>query len=258
VRINCGALPEQLIESELFGHEKGSFTGADRRKLGKFEAAHGGTLFLDEIGELRLDLQAKLLRALEARRVTRVGGNQEVDVDVRIVAASNRDLTAEAKAGRFRDDLFFRLSAFVVEIPPLRERPNEIGLLAELFARQLSVAANRPTPRLHEKALAILERYDWPGNVRELRNVIERALVLVDGDTIRVEHLPDMLRDEPRPAVTGAIRSHLEQIERRAIEDALAAEEGNQTRAARRLGISRRTLIYRLEKYKLTRRDRGM
>jgi two-component system, NtrC family, response regulator AtoC len=257
VRINCGALPENLIESELFGYERGAFTGADRRKAGLFEAAEGGTLFLDEIGELRLELQAKLLRALETRRLMRIGGREEVDIDVRVVSASNRDLEEEVKAGRFRGDLFFRLSTFMIKIPPLRERPNEIVLLAELFARQLALKMGKLPPRLSEPARVVLERYAWPGNVRELRNSIERALVLVDGDVIAPAHLGDSIRAARSTPHPSSIRSQLESVEQRAIEEALAAEAGNQTHAARRLGISRRTLIYRLEKYQLRPRDRS-
>ncbi len=256
VRINCGALPDSLIESELFGHERGAFTGADRRKPGLFEVAQGGTLFLDEIGELKLELQAKLLRVLEAKKVLRVGGRQELDVDVRIVAASNRDLEREAKQGRFRSDLYFRLSTFAVHIPALRERPNEIGLLAELFARQLSLRMGRSAPAIADSTRALLEHHPWPGNVRELRNVIERALVLVDGGVVLPEHLPPGITTSAEPVATGSFRDRVESVEQRSIEEALAAEGGNQTRAAKRLGVSRRTLVYKLDKYDLRPRDK--
>ena len=257
VRINCGALPENLLESELFGYERGAFTGAERRKLGLLETANGGTLFLDEIGEIRADLQAKLLRALEARTVMRLGGREEIAIDVRIIAATNRDLEAEVKRGAFRSDLYFRVAAFTIKIPPLRERPNEIALLADLFLRQLAVASARPVPLLSSDARALLERHDWPGNVRELRNVIEHALVLSDGVRITAAQLPEALH-EHTASFTGSapIKARIESVEQRAIEDALAAEGGNQTRAARRLGVSRRTLIYKLEKYHLRTRDR--
>ena len=257
VRINCGALPDNLLESELFGHERGAFTGADRRKIGLFETAQNGTLFLDEIGELKLELQAKLLRALAARRLTRIGGREEIEIDVRIIAASNRNLELEAKEGRFRPDLYYRLASFSLSIPPLRDRPNEIGLLAELFARQLANRMGKAPPELHPLARAVLEAHDWPGNVRELRNVIERALVLLDGNLILVQHLPDSLRTDSTVKAPRTIRDRVESLEELSIKNALSAEKGNQTRAARRLGISRRTLIYKMEKYQLRERDRG-
>jgi DNA-binding NtrC family response regulator len=257
LRLNCGSLPETLLESELFGHERGAFTGADRRKVGYLEAADGGTLFLDEVGELPLPMQAKLLRVIESRRFMRVGGREEIAVDVRIVSATNRDLEAEARAGRFREDLYFRLSAFVVRIPPLRERPAEVVALAELFARQFAARQGREAPGFAGDATAALRRHGWPGNVRELRNAIEHAVVMSEGAPIRAEHLPEGVR---RPtaaggagagagAGAGTMRDHLAAIEVRTIEEALAAEGGNQTRAAMRLGITRRALIYRMSKY---------
>jgi two-component system, NtrC family, response regulator AtoC len=251
VRLNCGSLPETLLESELFGHEKGAFTGAEQRKIGYLEAADGGTLFLDEIGELALPMQAKLLRVLENRRFMRVGGRDEIGVDVRIVTATNRDLDVEVKAGRFREDLYFRISAFTIEVPALRNRPVEVGLLAELFARQFAQRLGRTPPMLRPETAAALQRHRWPGNVRELRNAIERALVLADGGDLRLEDLPEQVRRGDAPAPTGAIRDQLADLEQRRIEEALAAENGNQTRAAKRLGLSRRALIYKLEKYGL-------
>jgi two-component system response regulator AtoC len=254
VRLNCGSLPETLLESEMFGHEKGAFTGAEQRKVGYLEAADGGTLFLDEIGELAPAMQAKLLRVLENRRIMRVGGREEIAVDVRIIAATNRDLAAEVKPGRFREDLYFRISAFVIEVPPLRERPVEVALLAELFARQFAQRLGRSAPAIHADAAAALLRHRWPGNVRELRNVIERAIVLADGGDLELDDLPDPVRRaEPAPAATGAIRVQLADLELKRIEEAMAAEGGNQTRAAKRLGLSRRALIYKLEKYGLKR-----
>jgi two-component system, NtrC family, response regulator AtoC len=253
IRVNCASLPEGLLESALFGHEKGAFTGADRRAQGFFEAAHGGTLFLDEIGEISANMQAKLLRVLEERRFTRVGGTEEIEVDVRVVCATNRDLEAETRKNTFRLDLFYRLSAFTILIPPLRDRPGELLRLAELFIRQ--VDGTRRPPVLSPAAADALRRYTWPGNVRELRNAMERAVVVHTGDTIEVEDLPDHVR-EAAAAHDGAsgsvdIRDHVATLERRAIEAALAACNGNQTEAARRLGISRRTLIYRMEKHGL-------
>jgi two-component system response regulator AtoC len=252
VRLNCGSLPATLLESELFGHERGAFTGADQRKIGYLEASDGGTLFLDEIGELAPTMQAKLLRVLENRRFMRVGGRDEIVVDVRIVAATNRELEADVKTGRFREDLYFRLSAFVIQVPPLRERPVEVTLLAELFTRQFAQRLGAAALSIRADAAAALARYRWPGNVRELRNAIERAVVLAEGGEIRLENFPESLRrgDGGAPA-TGAIKEQLADLEQRRIEEALAAEKGNQTRAAKRLGISRRALIYKLEKYGL-------
>jgi DNA-binding NtrC family response regulator len=255
IRLNCAALPENLLESELFGHERGAFTGADRRKVGFFEAAAGGTLFLDEIGEMPLPLQAKLLRVLERRAITRVGGTAEVAVDVRVVAATHRDLDAEVRDGRFRQDLLFRVGGFTLAIPPLRDRPVEIMPLAEHFARAAAGEQGRSVPAIDDDARDALCAYAWPGNVRELKNAIERALVLCD-DTLTVADLPDRLSDagqRVRPIVSTSadMRGQLAEVERTTIIAALEAEHDNQTRAARRLGLSRRTLIYKMEKYGL-------
>ena len=249
VRLNCAALPENLLESKLFGHERGAFTGADRRKIGYVEAADGGSLFLDEIGEMPLPLQAKLLRVLEQKVVTRVGGTSEVAVDVRLIAATHRDLTGEVAAGRFREDLFFRITGVTLLVPPLRDRPSEMVPLAEHF-----IAAHGANPIvLTEPARDALRAYDWPGNIRELRNAIERALLLGGGGPIAAEDLPSRVLDGPqRPgAVGGPVRDRLAELERDAIVHALDVERNNQTRAARRLGLSRRALIYKMEKYGL-------
>jgi len=254
IKLNCAALPETLLESELFGHERGSFTGADKRKIGFFEAADGGTLFLDEIGEMPLTLQAKLLRVLERKMITRVGGTAEVATDVRLVAATHRDLDAEVRAGRFRQDLMYRVGGFTVVVPPLRDRAAEILPLAEHFIRTTAAEQGRSAPALTEDARDALAGYGWPGNVRELRNAIERALVLC-GETITASDLPDRLRDagqRVRPvAPSSDVRGQLADVERAAIAAALEAEGDNQTRAARRLGLSRRALIYKMEKYGL-------
>jgi transcriptional regulator with GAF, ATPase, and Fis domain len=254
IKLNCAALPETLLESELFGYERGAFTGAERRKVGFFEAANGGTLFLDEIGEMPLALQAKLLRVLERKVITRVGGTQEVSTDARLIAATHRDLEAEVRTGRFRQDLMFRIGGFTLVVPPLRDRPTEIVPLAEHFARSVATEQGRPTPAFTDDARDALAGYTWPGNVRELRNAIERALVLA-GDTIGAAELPDKLRDAAqrvRPVSPAAdMRGHLAEVERAAIVAALEAEDQNQTRAARRLGLSRRALIYKMEKYGL-------
>jgi DNA-binding NtrC family response regulator len=254
VRLHIASLPETLLESELFGHEKGSFTGATKRRIGYFESAAGGTLFLDEIGELPLSTQSKLLRTLETRKIVRIGSTEEVDVDVRIVAATNRDLTAEVRAGRFREDLYFRLTAFRIEVPPLRARQVEIPLLASLFAREIAGRLGAPAPLLRPEVLAALRAYPWPGNVRELKHSIEAAFVLAAPGDIRPEHRPDPVRKggaPPRPPAdeTGDLPAAVGETERRAILAALTACGGNQTRAATQLGISRRALIYKMSKY---------
>jgi two-component system, NtrC family, response regulator AtoC len=260
VKLNCASLPENLLESELFGHERGAFTGADRRKLGYFEAASGGTIFLDEIGEMPPGLQAKLLRVLERRKLMRVGGTTEIDVDVRVVAATNRDLEQEVARGRFREDLYFRVSAFTLVVPPLRDRRGEIVPLAEHFARGFATELGQRPPVLSAETRATLERYAWPGNVRELRNAMERALVLHTGGAIEPEHLPDRVREAAPAGASPALvavgdgvdmREQIADVERAAIEAALAASGGNQTRAAARLGVSRRALIYKMEKHGL-------
>jgi DNA-binding NtrC family response regulator/pSer/pThr/pTyr-binding forkhead associated (FHA) protein len=254
IKLNCAALPEALLESELFGYERGAFTGADRRKIGFFEAANGGTLFLDEIGEMPLALQAKLLRVLERKVITRVGGTTEVPTDARVIAATHRDLDAEVRVGRFRQDLLFRIGGFTLVVPPLRDRPTEILPLAELFARRTAAEQGRLAPTFADDARDTMVGYAWPGNVRELRNAIERALVLC-GDRITATDLPDRLHDaaqRTRPiGASSDVRGHLAEVERAAIVAALEAEDQNQTRAARRLGRSRRALIYKMEKYGL-------
>jgi two-component system, NtrC family, response regulator AtoC len=189
VKLNCASLPETLLESELFGYERGAFTGADRRKLGFFEVSDGGTLFLDEIGEMPLSLQAKLLRVLERKTITRVGGTQEIAVDVRVVAATHRDLDAEVRAGRFREDLFFRIAGFTVYVPPLRDRKADLLPLAEYFVRKVATESGMTAPQIDDGARAALARHDWPGNVRELKNAMERAIVMQNSGVISVEHL---------------------------------------------------------------------
>jgi len=252
VAINCAALPENLLESELFGHVRGAFTDARDNRLGLFLEASGGTLFLDEIGELPLPLQPKLLRVLEERRVRPLGGNREIDCDVRIVAASHRDLGEAVREGKFRDDLFYRLNVIQLALPPLRDRGNDILLLAQDFISEMARRFNKSVSGLSEPAAARLLAYRWPGNIRELRNVIERALALTRHDRITVEDLPEQLRphrDDPPQAGGGSTPPllPLAEVERRYIQEVLDRVEGNQTLAARILAVDRKTLYRKLK-----------
>ncbi len=247
VPVNCAALSPTLIESELFGHERGAFTGATAQHAGRFERAHGGALFLDEIGELDGALQAKLLRVLQDQTFERVGGSREITVDVRVIAATNRDLAQLVAERKFREDLYYRLSLFPIEVPPLRERGGEIVPLARFFLQRAAARLNKPQVRLTEAAETVLASYAWPGNVRELENLMERMAILCDGE-VEPDDLPITAAGPSRPVL-------FKDIERKAIEDALAANQGNRARTARQLGISLRTLQYRLKEYGLTQRD---
>jgi len=287
VTLNCAALPEALLESELFGHERGAFTGASQTKPGLLETADGGTLLLDEIGELPLAMQAKILRVLENHRVLRVGGTRDREIDVRFLAATHRDLEADAAAGRFRSDLFYRLNGITIYVPPLRDRVDEIPSLVHAFIERARAQIGFPgAGTITADAMRALERHPWPGNVRELRNAIERATLLAGGAAIDVSDLPDAVRGERAPGpigaaarrgpVTGAsatlppppasvadaptgevgagdLRSALGEVERQRIVAALEDCAGNQTRAAKQLGISRRALVRKLETYALPR-----
>jgi len=245
VAINCGAISDNIAEATLFGHEKGAFTGASERRAGVFEAAHGGTLFLDEVGELSQSSQVRLLRALEARVITRVGGVEEVPVDVRLIAATNRDLEEASRVGQFRDDLRYRLDVVRIVVPPLRERVDDIVPLAARFLAEL--APNR-VMSLAPDAVASLREHHWPGNVRELRNVIERAVAISESDLVRSGDLGDLRGVSTGRAAGGGLQYKVDDAERDAIVAALKTCDGNKTHAAKRLGISRRALIYRMEK----------
>jgi two-component system response regulator AtoC len=254
--VNIGGIHEGLMESELFGHEKGSFTGAAARRQGLFELAGRGTLFLDEIGEMPMALQVKLLRVLQERKIRRLGGNDDIPVNARIVSATNRDIETLVREGRFREDLYYRLNVFRLAIPPLRERAEDIPLLADHLLKKLSFRMGRPLPALTPAAAEKLRTYPFPGNVRELENALERALIYREGDAITPKDI-DLHRLEPgnTPDAAGAVPptlpNNLETIEREAIRKALARTNGNRTRAAAELGISRKTIINKIKTYKL-------
>jgi DNA-binding NtrC family response regulator len=248
IRVSCASLPESLIESELFGYEKGAFTGASERRIGRFEAASSGTLFLDEIGELPLSFQVKLLRVLQERQIERLGSNRPIDVDVRFVSASLRPLEEEIAAGRFREDLYFRVNTVAIHLPPLRERREDISLLAQAFLVEFSRERQREIEGFSDEVIRLFEAHSWPGNVRELRNVVERAVLFCRGPLVTVDELPAALRGEesgtPGPA-TGRVeplQRAVERAEAEAIQAALQSTGGRRAEAAELLGISRKTL----------------
>jgi two-component system, NtrC family, response regulator AtoC len=259
VCLNCAALSETLLESELFGHERGAFTGAVQAKPGLLETAARGTLFLDEVGELPLSTQAKLLRVIETREVARLGSVRPHRIDARFIAATNRDLEAEVARGAFRADLYYRLNGITLTIPPLRTRLEEIRPLAETFARQICRDLGRPPPILPPDSVAHLEAYGWPGNIRELKNVIERAVLLCEGPTLEPQHMPLLERSltESQKLTTSAAGTGA-RTERDRIIEALAACAGNQSRAAKMLGIPRRTFVTKLDAYKIPRPKKGL
>jgi len=248
IKVNCAAIPETLLESELFGHEKGAFTGASALRIGRFEEAGGGTIFLDEISEMSPGLQAKLLRVTQDGRFQRIGSNREIHTNARILSASNRNLEDEVKRGKFREDLFYRLNVVEVNLPPLRERREDILPLANYFIGKLA----RTRTRLAEATIVCLQNYAWPGNVRELRNTIERAVLLSQSELILPEHLPAKFRDVLKSPVPPAAMEaqQLDDIERQAILTALAQHKFNRTETAKALGISRRALIYKLQRFR--------
>jgi len=255
VRLNCVAIPETLLESELFGHERGAFTGAVARRPGKFELANGGTIFLDEIGDMSLHTQAKILRVLQEREFERVGGSETIKIDVRIVAATNKDLAKAVEGGSFREDLYYRLNVFSINLPPLRERKEDIPLLVEHFVEHNARYLGKPLTGLTAEAMNILLAYDWPGNVRELENYIQRAAVMADGKLIGPECLPPHLltfnpkvEEEPELDPTKSLDEMLEGLERKLIRAALQRTGGVQSRAARLLGITERSLWHRIKK----------
>jgi DNA-binding NtrC family response regulator len=254
--INCAAIPDTLMESELFGHEKGSFTGATAREIGIFEAASGGTVFLDEIGEMNVAMQAKLLRAIQEKEIRRVGGKVNIPVDVRIISATNKDLEAEIRRGQFREDLYYRLNVIRVSLPPLRDRGNDIVALADFFVKKYSASSGMPVKGIAKSALKFLMDYSWPGNVRQLESVIERGVLMAEGELIQPEDLPAEVHTDATPA--GTLRFDLppegvsiEQLERELILKAMERSGGVIAKAAPLLGMSYKTLQYRLEKFSI-------
>ncbi len=253
IKINCANIPESLLESELFGHEKGSFTGADKQRIGRFEQANGGTIFLDEIGEIPLEIQAKLLRVLEEKAFERVGGNKTVHVDVRIIAATNKDLPAQISAGRFREDLYYRINVLPVELPPLRERPQCIEPLAYRLLENTCAELKKKITRFSPGAMAILRNYHWPGNIRQLANTIERAVILEEGQIIETAsiQIPDFHTPMASPArvtVCEPLETHEKELIIKALEESLWVQKN----AAKRLGISPRALNYKINKFNIT------
>lgn len=262
IQINCGALPSGLLESELFGHERGAFTGAVRQHKGKFEQADGGTLMLDEVGEMPIDTQVKLLRVLESGDFQRVGGTESIHVDVRVVAATNRNLREEVRAGRFREDLFYRLNVFELKLPSLQERADDIPLLVEHFVQKYAARHSKPVQTVTQSALDTLRSHSWPGNVRELEHTVERAIILSSTATLDTFELPEPVH--PTADSTGelseisagkSIADILRTKERELVISALRAENGVQARAARRLGVSRANLNYRIQKFGIVIKD---
>jgi DNA-binding NtrC family response regulator len=254
--VNCAALPGSLIEAELFGHERGAFTGARERRPGLLELASGGTLLLDEVGDLPLEVQGKFLRVLEERRVRRLGGTAEVEVDLRVLCATHRDLRAEVREGRFREDLYFRIAVFTIDVPSLSERLDDVPLLARHFADRLAADAGRPPPEIGAEVLQVLREHSWPGNVRELRNVVERAILLGDGRAIRLADLPpELSRRGGAEEIRIELGRTLEDVEQEYLLATLRRFGGNRSRTAEALGVSPKTLYNKLRLYALGARE---
>jgi two-component system response regulator HydG len=253
VKINCAAITETLLESELFGHEKGAFTGAERRKEGKFRQADKGSIFLDEVSEMSLAMQVKLLRVLQEREIVRVGGEEVIKIDVRVIAATNKELDREIQAGRFREDLYYRLNVVTLHVPPLRERREDIPLIAQHFLTLFAEKNHKQIKGFTPRAMDRLLKYSWPGNVRELMNAVERGVVLSRTEYLGENEFPLILHDQPRsaemPAPHIVAAASLDEIEKETILKALETSGGNKSEAARRLGITRRTLHLKLKKY---------
>lgn len=250
IKVHCAALAENLLESELFGHEKGAFTGAVSRKRGRFELAHGGTIFLDEIGEINQSVQIKILRVLQEKMFERVGGEETLEVDVRVITATNRDLEQEIAEGRFREDLFYRLNVVRVHVPPLRERKDDLPLMISAFVKEFARENGKVIESIEPKARQALYAHDWPGNVRQLRNCIESSVVMATGTTITLDELPPSIRDmDDVPAIAIPVGSTMADAEREVILQTLAAQNGNKSRTAEVLGIGRKTLHRKLDEY---------
>lgn len=250
VNVHCAALSETLLESELFGHEKGSFTGADKMQKGRFELAHGGSIFLDEIGEINQSVQIKILRVLQEKKFERVGGEQTINVDVRIIAATNRNLAEEVKAGRFREDLYYRLNVIHIEVPPLRERKDDIPLLISHFLEEFNQENGKSIKSVDSRAKAAMFKYSWPGNIRELRNCMESAVVMCSGDEIRLEDLPPTISEcSALDSVSVPLGITLDEAEKIIIQENLAVNRNNRSRTAEILGIGRKTLQRRLSEW---------
>ena len=256
IPVHCAALTDTLLTSELFGHEKGAFTGAHEQKQGRFERAHKGTLFLDEMGEISKDTQVKLLRVLQEGEFERVGGSKTIGVDVRVVAATNRHLLDEVKKGHFREDLYYRINVIYIKVPPLRERKEDIAPLVHNFIRQFSKANGKKVSGIDKKALELLMAYSWPGNIRELKNIIERMIVLSSESTLGVELVPDDIKsftiDSPSEHHLVNQTGSLSEVEKELIQKTLASHHGNKSSTAESLGISRRTLYRKLDEYKIS------
>jgi transcriptional regulator with GAF, ATPase, and Fis domain len=254
ISVNCAAIPSSLIASELFGHEKGAFTGALQRRQGRFELAHSGTIFLDEIGELPAETQIALLRVLQERQFERVGGNRIISTDVRIVAATNRDLAAAIASGTFRADLFYRLNVFPIHVPPLRDRREDIPMLVEYFVKRYAETARKQISKIDKHTLKLCQSYDWPGNIRELQNIIERSVILCTGDTFRIDEAWLSCQDASRRGSSGALTQNLHSYEKKLIETALAESKGKVAGlngAAAKLGIPPSTLHLKIKQLKI-------